>query len=433
MREDPASDDPDAPRRTHQQDLWHYTIARMVDACVSAGILPYYGPFGDITDTVACEDQFRNAYLLGCGGAWTMHPVQIEIARRVFSPRPSDVAQALRVIDAMGDGTGVVLLDGRMEDDASANNVGSSSSSLASWPPATPNSRPHTGSRDRERTSTAPVGVVHAGGQRACPREGEDDPGGCIDLRPRGRVAPDAKPTARVQACAAAASGAYGHREITIRCNGLDTEWGVDDLRAAATSGAAAMVIPKVGSTRDLDSVSAELDAAGAPPEMRIWAMVETPTAILDVRAIAAHPRVGALVMGTNDLAKELRAAQVPGRAPLVPHLATALLAARESGKVILDGVFNDVHDAEGFRRECEQGAELGFDGKTLIHPGQVDIANDVWAPGDDEIAQARRVIEAFDRRCPTPRCDHRLAGDREPALDNARGRRPRRRIAGAD
>jgi citrate lyase subunit beta / citryl-CoA lyase len=143
--------------------------------------------------------------------------------------------------------------------------------------------------------------------------------------------------------------------------------------------------------------VSAELDAAGAPPEVRIWAMVETPTAVLDVRAIAAHPRVGALVMGTNDLAKELRAIQVPGRAPLVPHLTTALLAARESGKVILDGVYNDVQDAEGFRRECEQGAELGFDGKTLIHPGQVDIANDVWAPDDSEIEYARRVIEAFE------------------------------------
>jgi malyl-CoA/(S)-citramalyl-CoA lyase len=119
VREDPTPDDPDAPRRAHQQDLWHYTISRMVDACVSAGILPYYGPFGDIADTVACEDQFRNAYLLGCVGAWSLHPVQIEIAKRVFSPRPSDVAQAQRVIDAMGDGTGAIMLDGKMEDDAS--------------------------------------------------------------------------------------------------------------------------------------------------------------------------------------------------------------------------------------------------------------------------------------------------------------------------
>jgi citrate lyase subunit beta/citryl-CoA lyase len=210
-------------------------------------------------------------------------------------------------------------------------------------------------------------------------------------------VAPDAKPSARVQACAAAGSGAYGRREVTIRCNGLDTMWGVDDVRAAATSGAAAVVIPKIGSARDLDAISAELAAAGAPSEMRIWAMVETPTAVLDARSIAGHPMVAVIVMGTNDLAKELRAAQVPGRGPLVPHLATVLLAAREAGRDVLDGVYNDVQDADGFRRECEQGAELGFDGKTLIHPAQVDIANDVWAPGEDEVAYARRVIDAFE------------------------------------
>ncbi len=119
VRDDPAADAPGAPRATHQQDLWHYTMARMVDACVMHGILPFYGPFGDIKDTVACEDQFRNAYLLGCVGAWSLHPVQIDIAKRVFSPRPSDVAQAQRVIDAMGDGTGAIMLDGKMEDDAS--------------------------------------------------------------------------------------------------------------------------------------------------------------------------------------------------------------------------------------------------------------------------------------------------------------------------
>ncbi len=109
----------DAPRATFQQDLWHYTIARMVDACVTFGLLPFYGPFGDIKDTVACEDQFRNAYLLGCVGAWSLHPVQVDIAKRVFSPRPEDVRQAQRVIDAMGDGTGAIMLDGKMEDDAS--------------------------------------------------------------------------------------------------------------------------------------------------------------------------------------------------------------------------------------------------------------------------------------------------------------------------
>lgn len=210
-------------------------------------------------------------------------------------------------------------------------------------------------------------------------------------------VAPDAKDAARPNACAAASSGEYGTRELTIRCNGLDTPWGAADLAAAATSGATAVVIPKVASVAHVDEISTHLDAAGAPATMGIWAMIETPTAIFDVRAIAAHPRVVVLVMGTNDLARELRAALVPGRQPLLAHLATALAAAREAGKVILDGVYNDVKDLDGFRAECIQGAQMGFDGKTLIHPGQVDIANDVWAPTPEEISYARRVIAAFD------------------------------------
>ncbi len=209
-------------------------------------------------------------------------------------------------------------------------------------------------------------------------------------------VAPDAKESARVNACAAVASGEYGHRELTIRCNGLDTPWGADDLAAAAKSGAAAVVIPKVSSVETIDLVSSILRAAGAPESMNIWAMIETPTAIFDVRHIAAHSRVTVLVMGTNDLARELRARLVPGRQPLVPHLAVALAAAREAGKVILDGVYNDVKDLDGFRAECVQGAEMGFDGKTLIHPSQVEIANDVWAPTADEVDHARRVIAAF-------------------------------------
>ena len=211
-------------------------------------------------------------------------------------------------------------------------------------------------------------------------------------------VAPDAKEAARPNAVAAASSGEYGSRELTIRCNGLDTPWGADDLRAAATSGASAVVIPKVGSVAYVDEVSAILDAAGAPASLTIWAMIETPTAIFDVRAIAAHPRVSVLVMGTNDLARELRSSLgAAGRHPLLPHLATALAAAREAGIVILDGVYNDVKDLDGFRAECVQGMEMGFDGKTLIHPGQVDIANDVWAPSEAEVDHARRVIAAFD------------------------------------
>jgi citrate lyase subunit beta/citryl-CoA lyase len=211
-------------------------------------------------------------------------------------------------------------------------------------------------------------------------------------------VAPDAKEAARPNAVAAASSGEYGHRELTIRCNGLDTPWGAADLAAAAGSGAAAVVIPKVASVAAVDEVSAHLDRAGAAPTMTIWAMIETPTGIFDVRAIAAHRRVSALVMGTNDLARELGAAiGAANRHPLLPHLAIAIAAAREAGTVILDGVFNDVKDLDGFRAECVQGFEMGFDGKTLIHPDQVEIANDVWAPSDETVAHARRVIAAFE------------------------------------
>lgn len=210
-------------------------------------------------------------------------------------------------------------------------------------------------------------------------------------------VAPDAKDLARGQAVAAAGSGEYGNRELTIRCNGLDTPWGADDLAAAATSGAAAVVIPKVGSVAYLDEISAALDAAGAPVEMTIWAMIETPTAILDCRAIAAHPRVNVLVMGTNDLYRELNATMMSNRHPVLPHLATALLAAREAGKVILDGVYNDVRDPDGFAVEAQVGFEMGFDGKTLIHPTQVDPTNDIWSPTAEEVEHAKAVIAAFD------------------------------------
>jgi citrate lyase subunit beta/citryl-CoA lyase len=196
-------------------------------------------------------------------------------------------------------------------------------------------------------------------------------------------VAPDAKEAARVNA--------------TIRCNGLDTPWGADDIAAAATSGAAAVVIPKVNSHAYLEEVERQLDAAGAPPDMMIWAMIETPTAILDIRSIAHHGRVNVLVMGTNDLIKELRTGTLPDRSPLIPHLATALVGAREADKVILDGVYNDVRDPDGFLVEADQGKALGFDGKTLVHPSQVEPTNTLWAPTEDDVEFSRRVIEAFE------------------------------------
>ena len=204
-------------------------------------------------------------------------------------------------------------------------------------------------------------------------------------------VAPDAKELARAQACAAAASRAYAGTVVTIRCNGLDTPWGEADLRAAGAAGPDAVVVPKVSGVAHLDRVVALL-----PEDIAVWAMVETPTAVFDVRAIAAHPRVEALVLGTNDLAKELRAALLPGREALVPHLTAALLAGREAGIAVLDGVWNDVRDLAGFEAECLQGTQLGFDGKTLVHPTQVEVANRVWAPTAEEVVAARAVVEAF-------------------------------------
>ena len=210
-------------------------------------------------------------------------------------------------------------------------------------------------------------------------------------------VAPDAKDVAREQAAAAVASGGYGNRELTIRCNGLDTPWGADDIAAASAVGPAAIVVPKVTGAAHLGQIAAALEAADAPDHTAIWAMVETPEAIFAARDIAAFERVAVMVMGTNDLAKELRAQQVPGRHSLVPALAQSLLAARAEGTVILDGVYNDIKNEEGFLAECRQGFEMGFDGKTLIHPSQVGPTNEVWAPSDDEIEHARKVIAAFE------------------------------------
>jgi citrate lyase subunit beta/citryl-CoA lyase len=203
-------------------------------------------------------------------------------------------------------------------------------------------------------------------------------------------VAPDAKEAARGNAAAAVQAGEYGGKTLTIRCNGLDTPWGADDLTAAAKAGPDAIVIPKVSGAAHLEQITA---ITGHIP---IWAMVETPAALFAIRDIAQFPQVSVLVMGTNDLVKELRAAMVPGRHPLLPHLATALLGARDAGKLILDGVYNDVKNEDGFRSECLQGKEMGFDGKTLIHPNQVAVTNETWAPSEAEVEHAHKVVEAF-------------------------------------
>ena len=209
-------------------------------------------------------------------------------------------------------------------------------------------------------------------------------------------VAPAAKAEARAAACAAAESGAYGRRELTIRVNGMDTQWHADDLAAACAAGPDAIVVPKVNSADEVRSLVAAM--ASAPAKTKLWAMVETPVAMLNALDIAsASERLTVLVMGTNDLAKELYAEHVPGRAPLLTGLSLALLAARAAGKAILDGVYNDVKDADGFLAECRQGREMGFDGKTLIHPGQVDGANQAFAPSEQAVSDARGVLQAWE------------------------------------
>ncbi|MDN5893825.1 MAG: CoA ester lyase [Nocardioides sp.] len=210
-------------------------------------------------------------------------------------------------------------------------------------------------------------------------------------------VAPDAKPAARESAAAAAASGDYGRRTVSIRVNGIGTEWHDADIEAASQAGPAAIVVPKVNSADEVKQLVAAMEKSGAPEHTKLWAMVETPVAILDALSIArASERLGAFVLGTNDLVKELYAEHVPGRQPILPSLHTALLAGRAAGIAVIDGVYNNVKDTDGFLAECEQGRQMGFDGKTLIHPGQVEGANKAFAPSEQAVEDARGLIEAW-------------------------------------
>ncbi|WP_110205398.1 HpcH/HpaI aldolase/citrate lyase family protein [Nocardioides daejeonensis] len=211
-------------------------------------------------------------------------------------------------------------------------------------------------------------------------------------------VAPDAKPAAREAAAAAVASGEYGRRTLTIRVNGIGTQWHDDDLVAAAQAGPAAIVVPKVNSAKEVRQLVTKIEKAGAPAHTKLWAMIETPIAILKAHKIAtASDRLGAFVLGTNDLVKELYCEHVPGRAPVLPSLHQALLAGRAAGIAVIDGVYNDVKNIDGFLAECEQGRQMGFDGKTLIHPGQVDGANAAFAPSEQAVDEARGLIAAWE------------------------------------
>mgnify|MGYP001367848834 CR=1 FL=1 len=210
-------------------------------------------------------------------------------------------------------------------------------------------------------------------------------------------VAPDAKEAARANVVAAAQSKGYGKREIVIRCNGLSTPWGKADIAAIAKSGADAVLVPKVETAAEVASVVAQLDTAGAPKSMAVWAMMETPKGILRADEVAgSHPRLTLFVMGTNDLVKDMRARHTPMRLPMVTALGLGMLAARAHGLTILDGVYNDIQDAEGFRAVCQQGLEMGFDGKTLIHPSQVEPCNEVFAPSAAELEMAGKIVTAF-------------------------------------
>lgn len=215
-------------------------------------------------------------------------------------------------------------------------------------------------------------------------------------------VAPDAKTTAREQVLAVVKGGGFGSREVVIRVNGLTSPWGLADLEAAATVAPDAVLIPKVSKPEDVFDAVAVLDRLGTPESVAIWAMFETPLAVLNAAAIAATAatnagrRLAVFVLGTNDLAKETRARFVPGRAPMLPWLTTALAAGRAYGLDVVDGVYNDLSDAEGFLAECAQGRDLGMDGKTLIHPNQLGPANEIFSPTEAEVASAEKILAAF-------------------------------------
>lgn len=216
-------------------------------------------------------------------------------------------------------------------------------------------------------------------------------------------VGSEEKDTAREQVCAAVKSGGYGERELIIRVNAPQTPWGEADLHAAIEAKPDAILMPKVSSPAVLESIADRLESLDAPESINVWAMIETPASILNIYEIAKakrdrRNRLTCLVLGTNDLSKDTWAKIVPGRAPMLPWMMTALAAARSEGLTILDGVFNDISDVEGCREECRQARDLGFDGKTLIHPNQLEPANTSFAPTEEEVRRAKMVIEAFEK-----------------------------------
>ncbi len=217
-------------------------------------------------------------------------------------------------------------------------------------------------------------------------------------------VAVEAKEMARAAVAAAVNVHAYGKREVVVRVNGLGTPWIARDIAAVVAAMPDAVLIPKISRMEDVRRARAALAAAQAPDGLALWAMIETPLAVLNAAGIASTANSGSgvpldtLVIGTNDLAREMGVRLLPGRAALVPALSQCVLAARAYGLAVLDGTFNDLTDRKGFDAECQQGRDLGMDGKTLIHPRQVPTANEAFAPSNEEVEWAEKVLAAFDR-----------------------------------
>jgi citrate lyase subunit beta/citryl-CoA lyase len=242
---------------------------------------------------------------------------------------------------------------------------------------------PGANARAIEKAKTLPVDVI------------------IIDLEDA--VAPDAKAAARAHVMQAVRAGGFGHREVMIRVNAIETPWFAHDFEAVIAARPDAILVPKISSPKQIELIGTRLLDTRADHHVRLWAMIETPAAIFNIRELAAEAvdsecRLSGFVIGTNDLAKETRARIVPGRAPMLAWLASCVLAARAYGIDVLDGVYNDLADMDGFAAECAQGRDMGFDGKTLIHPNQIGTCNAAFSPSPEEVAQARSIIAAFDR-----------------------------------
>jgi citrate lyase subunit beta / citryl-CoA lyase len=227
-------------------------------------------------------------------------------------------------------------------------------------------------------------------------------PADCLILDLEDSVAPDAKAKAREQIAAAIAAKGFGKREIWIRTNSLDTPWWKDDAAMAKQAQPDGILVPKISTVDDLNAIGVRLAEVGADPSIKVWAMIETARSVLDADKLAAcardpRTRLAGFVFGPNDISRETRIRMLPGRAAMIPMITQCILAAHAHGLEMFDGPYSDFSNVDGFAQECAQGRDLGFDGKTLIHPGQIDACNAVFTPPAEEVAEARRIVAAFD------------------------------------